>query len=78
MDVLVKGKLIDVDFENWEFEGKKGTRYFATIKDENKRLVTFKISDNSYATLIDSVGEDMEIVCSIFITGSYKLTMRDK
>lgn len=73
MEVLIKGKLLDCDFENWEFEDKKGIRYFATIKDEHKKVVQIKVDEQDFPVLESMVGEIVEIKCSLFIKGTYNL-----
>lgn len=77
MEVILKGKLIDVDFDNWEFEDKKGTRYFGTLKDENKKLIQFKIDEKEFDKFQAMNGEYIEIVCSIYVNGRYTLTFKE-
>ena len=73
MQVTVTGKLIDIDKENWEFEGKKGTRYWITIKDQDKKLVQVKVDENSFPSYQEYLGQDIEIKCNIYIKGTYSL-----
>lgn len=73
MEVLLKGKLIDVDCERWDFEGKTGIRYYGVIKGEDKKLVTFKIDESEYKFFSDLLGDEISITCKIFVRGTYSL-----
>lgn len=73
MEVLVNGILIDCDFEKWEFEGKKGIRHYCTIKTVEKKLITFKIEEQDFNLYSDLVGQDISVICKIFVRGTYSL-----
>lgn len=73
MEVTLIGKLIDVDFEAWEFEGKTGVRFFGVVKDENKKLVQFKIDEKEFEDYKDLIGQNVNLSCKIFINGKYSL-----
>lgn len=73
MEVELRGKLIDCDFDEWKFEEKSGIRYFGVIKDENKKLITFKIEEKDFKNMKQMLGKDISIKCNIFIKGTYSL-----
>lgn len=73
MEVVLKGLLLDCDFEEWTFEDKKGVRFFCTIKDENKKIVQVKIEENEFKYFKDLVGQLVSLNCKIFIKGTYSL-----
>ena len=77
MEVLLKGKLLDCDFEKWEFEGKTGVRFFGTVKDENKKVVQFKIDEQDFSFMESMVGQFIEVKCSLFIKGTYNLKYKE-
>lgn len=73
MEIVVKGLLLDCDFEEWSFEDKKGIRYYCTVKDDNKRLIQFKIDETDYPYFTELVGTNITVNCKIYIKGSYSL-----
>lgn len=73
MEVTLKGLLLDCDFEEWTFEDKKGVRYYCTVKDENKRMVQFKIEESEFNFFKDMIGKNISVNCRIFIKGTYSL-----
>ena len=77
MEIILKGKLIDCDFEKWEFEGRSGVRFFGVVKDENKKLIQFKIEEEEFSTFQDLIGENINIICSIYVKGTYNLKFKE-
>lgn len=73
MEVVLNGLLLDCDYETWSFEGKSGVRYYCTVKDENKKIVQFKVEENEYNFFKDMVGNQISVNCKIYINGSYSL-----
>lgn len=74
MEIIVKGLLLDCDFEEWSFDDKKGTRFYCTLKDESsKKLVQFKIDEKDFSYFKELVGTIVSVNCKIYIKGSYSL-----
>lgn len=69
MKTVIRGKILDVNSKDWEFNGKKGTSYIAKLFDmEDKDIRYVKIDSNQALSLKGLVDTDNVVIfyCSIF------------
>lgn len=74
MEVVVKGKLLDVLEKEYEFEGKQGISCRAVIYD-NGKLEQIKVPRETVKHYRNMIGQDVDLKCSLFINGKYSLTL---
>lgn len=75
MKILVKGQLLDLIEKEYEFEGKNGVSYQLVIYS-NGELLKVKVNNEIFDLYKYSLGQEIEILCDIFIKGSYSLSFK--
>ena len=78
MKTIIRGKILDVNSKEWEFNGKKGTSYIAKIFDLEDKDIRYVKVDSTQALNLKGLVDTENIVifyCSIF---SEKLSVKAK
>lgn len=75
MKILVKGQLLDLIEKEYEFEGKNGVSYQLVIYS-NGELLKVKVTNEVFNEYKYLLGQEIEILCDIFVKGSYSLSFK--
>lgn len=78
MKVIIRGKILDVNSKDWEFNGKKGTSYVTKVFDTEDKDIRYIKVDSSQALSLKRFVDTENIVifyCSVF---SEKLSVKVK
>lgn len=74
MEVVLKGKVMEVFSKEYDFNGVKGVTHKVAIYKDGK-IYNVTIDQKEISQFEELKNQDVEINCKIFIKGSYNLRM---